>query len=98
LVVHAQELAEETRRLFKHTPREWQLEAALNILTGNDVAVVAGTGMGKSLVFAILATAICLAKFRGMVIVISPLKALQFDQVSTLAFFESVLRVDLQRS
>jgi ATP-dependent helicase YprA (DUF1998 family) len=76
------DLVEETHHLFGHSPHEWQIEATINLLAGNDVVVVAGTGMGKSLVFAMLAVAICLARTKGMVIVISPLKALQFDQVS----------------
>jgi hypothetical protein len=40
----------------------------------------AGTGAGKSMVFALLAIATELAKSSGLVIVVCPLKALQHDQ------------------
>ncbi|EPS97626.1 hypothetical protein FOMPIDRAFT_1098035, partial [Fomitopsis schrenkii] len=61
-------------------PRPWQLRAAVAILEGRDTMVVAGTGSGKSLVFALVAIAAELVGSRGLVIVISPLKALQLDQ------------------
>jgi superfamily II DNA helicase RecQ len=51
----------------------------LKILKGHDVIVVAGAG--KSLIFAMVAIAAALARFKGVVIVICPLKALQLDQV-----------------
>ncbi|KDN37963.1 hypothetical protein RSAG8_09814, partial [Rhizoctonia solani AG-8 WAC10335] len=37
----------ETRKRTKHTPREWQLQAALAVHLGRDVFVHAGTGSGK---------------------------------------------------
>lgn len=46
--------------------------------------VVAPTGAGKSLVFALLAIAAELTKSDALVLVICPLKALQLDQVSSL--------------
>jgi ATP-dependent helicase YprA (DUF1998 family) len=57
---------------------------ALKILEGHDVIVLAGTGAGKSLMFAMVAIAAALVRFKGVVMVIYPLKALQLDQVSSL--------------
>ncbi len=70
-----------TKALYGYPPREWQLQVMEQILEGHDVMTVAGTGSGKSLVFALVAIAAALAKVDGLVIVISPLKALQNDQV-----------------
>ena len=50
---------------------------------GFDTFGIARTGFGKSLVFALLAIAAELAGFKGTVMVICPLKALEIDQVST---------------
>lgn len=69
-------------RFFGYVPRPWQLKAAKKLLEGHDIFVVAGTGSGKSLVFALVAIAAQLAKYPGLLIVICPLKALQLDQVS----------------
>ncbi|RDX43274.1 hypothetical protein OH76DRAFT_1361351, partial [Lentinus brumalis] len=71
-----------TEKIFGYAPREWQLRAMQRILEGHDVMTVAGTGAGKSLVFALVAIAAALAGFDGLIIVVSPLKALQNDQVS----------------
>ncbi|ESK89672.1 atp-dependent dna helicase [Moniliophthora roreri MCA 2997] len=69
------------QNLFGYPPRSWQLDAAIKILKGHDVIVVAGTGAGKSLIFAIVAIASAAVGFPGVVLVICPLKALQRDQV-----------------
>ena len=51
------------------------------VLEGHDAIVIAGTGAGKSLIFAMLAVAAALTGFDGVVIVICPLKSLQKYQV-----------------
>jgi superfamily II DNA helicase RecQ len=55
------------------------LETILEIKEGNDVIFVAGTGYGKSLIFEGVAA---LSK-KKTVVVIAPLKALEYDQVSS---------------
>ena len=75
-------LKKETKRRFGYEPHEWQLRAALKVLEGNDGVVVAGTGKGKTIIFALLGLAVELSKTEGHYIVISPLKALEGDQVS----------------
>jgi len=56
----------------------WQTKMVEKVLKGHDAIAIAGTGTGKSLIFAML------AGFGGVVIVICPLKSLQKEQV----FFE----------
>ena len=77
-----EELSAAALEIFGYEPRPWQLKAALKLLEGHDCMVVAGTGSGKSLVFALVAIAIELTHSTGLIIVICPLKALQQDQVS----------------
>lgn len=78
-------ITDATERIFGYRPREWQLEVMVKVLEGNDCIVIAGTGSGKSLVYALLAIAAELAQGSGVIIVTCPLKALQEDQVSTRA-------------
>jgi ATP-dependent helicase YprA (DUF1998 family) len=59
-------------------PDEWQLHLILRIRQGYNSIFCAGTGYGKSLVFEGLAV---LGGKGRVVIVISPLKALEHDQV-----------------
>lgn len=66
-----------TEEIFGYSPRPAQLRAAVKILEGHDVFIVAATGSGKSLVFALLAIAATLLGLKRVVIVICPLKALQ---------------------
>jgi superfamily II DNA helicase RecQ len=54
-----------------------------------DTFAIAGTGYGKSLVFALLAVAVALVESKGTVMVICPLKALQIDQVHYLHWIMS---------
>lgn len=75
------ELVNATERIFGYKPRQWQTEATIKILEGHDTFVLAPTGAGKSLVFAMLAVAAELTGSQGLVVVICPLKALQLDQV-----------------
>lgn len=76
------EKLKETKYRFGYEPHEWQLQAALKVLEGNDGVVVAGTGKGKTMAFALLGLAVQLSKTnRGHYIIVSPLKALEGDQV-----------------
>ena len=60
-----------------HKPYEWQLDTAEALLLGLDSIIIAGTGTGKTLPFVIP----LLYNKAGRIIIISPLKALQQDQV-----------------
>lgn len=62
-------------------PDPWQLELLSRLLRGFDSILCAGTGYGKSLIFEGLAV---LSGPKKLVIVVSPLKALEKDQVCTL--------------
>jgi ATP-dependent helicase YprA (DUF1998 family) len=68
-------------------PRDWQMQAGLKPMQGEDVFVVARTGAGKSLIFMVTAMAARLAGLDGCLIVVSPLKTLQNDQVSRTTLF-----------
>jgi ATP-dependent helicase YprA (DUF1998 family) len=80
--VPTETLVDVTSQIFGYRPRDWQVKLAEKVLSGHDAIGLAGTGAGKSLVFAMLAIATELAGFSGIVIVICPLKSLQKDQVS----------------
>lgn len=80
--VREEELREETKAQFGYYPHDWQLQAAVKVLEGNDRMVVAGTGKGKTIIFALLGLAAELSKTNGHYIIVSPLKALEGDQVS----------------
>ena len=60
-----------------NTPYDWQLDVTEAILLGLDSTVIAGTGSGKTIPFMLP----LLAHPEKTVIVISPLKVLQRDQV-----------------
>lgn len=75
-----EKLTEETKHRFGYKPHEWQLQAALKVLEWNDGVVVAGTGKWKT-VFALLGLAVQLSKAKSLYIIVSPLKALEGDQV-----------------
>ncbi|KAF8814923.1 hypothetical protein BYT27DRAFT_7081165, partial [Phlegmacium glaucopus] len=70
------------------TPYGWQLNVAEAILLGLDSVVIAGTGHGKTIPF-MLPLLLCPKK---MVIIISPLKVLQRDQVCNQKhlFYDSI--------
>lgn len=74
---------------FGYHPHDWQVEAALKVLEGNDGIVLAGTGKGKTLVFALLGLAAELSGSNGYFVIISPLKALEGDQVCVNIVCES---------
>lgn len=60
-----------------HKPYDWQLDTAEALLLGLDSMVIAGTGAGKTLPFVMP----LLYNKASHIIIISPLKALQRDQV-----------------
>ena len=66
------------------TPDDWQVHLIRRVLQGYDSIFCAGTGYGKSLIFEGLAV---LGK---LVVVISPLKALECDQVCHLLLLMSL--------
>lgn len=74
------EIVAKCRETFGYIPNDWQLEAVTRILDGFDSVVIAGTGSGKSLVF-MLPAVLC---DTTIVMVVSPLKALQLEQSSML--------------
>jgi ATP-dependent helicase YprA (DUF1998 family) len=71
------------RGQFGYYPHDWQLWAAVKVLEGNDGIIVTGTGKGKMAVFALLALTAELLGSKGHYIIVSPLKALEGDQVCT---------------
>jgi hypothetical protein len=68
---------------LSYTPDDWQVHLIRRILQGYDSIFSAGTGYGKSLIFEALAV---LGGAKKLVIVISPLKALEHNQVFKLSF------------
>lgn len=68
---------------FRHEPYEWQLDVAESVLLGLDSVVIAGTGAGKTIPFMLP----LLFKPEKLVVIISPLKVLQDDQVSQSELF-----------
>lgn len=64
---------------FKHDPYnyDWQLDVSEAILLGLDSVVIAGAGAGKTVPF----TMLLLLDKDKKIIIISPLKVLQVDQV-----------------
>jgi len=81
--VREEQLREEIKQRFGYYPHDWQMQAALKVLEGNDGMVIAGTGKGKTMVFALLGLAAELSGSRGHYIIVSPLKTLEGDQVCT---------------
>ena len=79
--VKPEELREEMKQHFGYYPHDWQMQAALKVLEGSDGIVVAGTGKGKTIIFALLGLAAELSESVGHYIIVSPLKALEGDQV-----------------
>jgi ATP-dependent helicase YprA (DUF1998 family) len=74
-------ISNEFKRIFEgQAPYGWQVDITDAILLGVDTTVIAGTGSGKTIPFILP----LLAKERKnkMVLIISPLKELQKDQVS----------------
>jgi len=65
------------RERFGMTPHIWQLDVTESILVGLDSIVIAGTGAGKTMPFMMP----LLLDEEKRIIIISPLKVLQEDQV-----------------
>lgn len=63
---------------FGSTAYEWQLDVTEAILLGLDSVVIAGTGAGKTIPFMLP----LLLREDKMILILSPLKVLQRDQVS----------------
>ena len=78
--IRTEKLKEEVKQRFGYEPHKWQLQAALKVLEGNDGVVIAGTGKGKTMVFALLGLAVQLSRTKGYYVIVSPLKALEGDQ------------------
>ena len=64
-------------------PRPFQLDAAVALVCNRDLIVKVGTGSGKTLAFVMP----CFVLMKPVVVVVSPLNALQKDQVSVSPFF-----------
>ena len=75
-------------RQFGKDPYEWQLDVTETILLGLDSVLIAGTRAGKTMPFMM---PLLLDKHKK-VIIISPLKVLQVDQV--WALLKSILFID----
>jgi superfamily II DNA helicase RecQ len=83
---------------IKHTPYEWQLDVSEAILLGLDCCIVAGTGAGKTLPFVLPLLAQSAQRQRKRCIIISPLNALEHDQVKLLLIKQSSLTHVLQEA
>jgi bloom syndrome protein len=70
------------RERFGTDPYEWQLDVTEAILLGLDSVVIAGTGAGKTMPFMMP----LLLDRKKKVLIISPLKVLQADQVCSCKF------------
>lgn len=71
-------IIEKARSLFSCDPHPWQIHTWNQLLhEKRDTIVIAGTGSGKSLIFQLL----CFARPGGVVLVVTPVKALMYDQV-----------------
>jgi superfamily II DNA or RNA helicase len=78
-VVSEKQVAEAILAQFEQVPRDWQLEAGLQMLRDEDLMLVARTAAGKSMVFKVAAMAARLAGLHGCVIMICPLKEVEKD-------------------
>ena len=71
------ELTRSTQDRTGLTPRDFQLDAAVALCQGKDVAVIAGTGFGKTLIMVMP----CFLSKRIKSAIASPLNWLEEDQV-----------------
>jgi reverse gyrase len=71
----------EFKQIFEgRAPYDWQVDITDAILLGLDTTVIAGTGSGKTIPF--ILPLLAEERKKKMVLIISPLKELQKDQVS----------------
>ena len=78
-----QTITEALIKISGQPPYDWQLDVAEAALVGLDATVISGTGSGKTISF--ILPLLADETGRKMVVIISPLKELQKDQVSNLA-------------
>jgi ATP-dependent helicase YprA (DUF1998 family) len=75
------EISERFKTLFQgREPYAWQLDVAEALLLGLDCVTIAGTGAGKTMPFVM--PLLVDKTEKKMVIIISPLNVLEYDQVS----------------
>lgn len=67
---------------LKYKPHPWQLDVAEALYLGVDTLAIAGTGAGKTLPFALIHLVIP----NLVTVVVSPLNALEADQVRVLSY------------
>ena len=79
---------------FGTDPYSWQLDVTEVILLGLDSVVMAGTGAGKTMLFMMP----LLLNKKKRIIIISPLKVLQKDQVSSCLYFHCLKLISDMRS
>ena len=70
-------LLQKVKQSFVRQPHPYQITCWRHVVGGKDLIVIAGTGAGKSAVF----QALPLLKDGGIVLIVSPLKALMHNQV-----------------
>ena len=79
IVFNSERLVDEAVKKYGYAPRAFQIAATESILNGKDTVVIAPTGSGKSFLFE-APLLLAEADQQKMVVVISPLKALQVEQ------------------
>ncbi|KAI5781357.1 hypothetical protein DFH27DRAFT_462247, partial [Peziza echinospora] len=67
------------KQTFGFPPKEWQAMMSASMIGGRDIAVVAGCGSGKSLVFQMVTQ-----MEKSSVLVISPLKLISHQQAERM--------------
>ena len=79
-------MAQKLRDIFDgRSPYNWQLDTAEALILGLDCVVVAGTGAGKTIPFVL--PLLAQDSQDKLVLIISPLNALETDQVACSLFF-----------
>lgn len=69
--------------------RQWQFDAAISILCGLDTSVITATSDGKSFAYQILS----IMKPESVLLCVTPLVALQEDQVRNSYWFEAIILI-----
>ena len=76
------QLCSKFQEKFANDPHEWQLDVTEALLLRTDSIIIAGTGSGKTIPFMLHP----MLHPMKMVLIVSPLKVLQKDQVSLTTF------------